>query len=86
VALVTSLVALATAAPALADTTIGHTGGNVPCFGGWVAIHTNYVAAASGTNTSFSYGDNARAQLDFEALTPNGDGPTRSSATRGFRR
>ena len=72
------LLALASASPALAATTIGQTGGNMPCVGGYVAFDTSYIVpAGGGTITSFSYGDdghNAGAQLDFEVLRPNADG------------
>jgi hypothetical protein len=72
------LLTLWCAAPGLADTTIGQTGGSVACTGGFVAFDTGYVVpAGGGVITSFSYADDAGnpgAQLDFEVLRPNPDG------------
>jgi len=68
---------LALAAPALADTTIGQTGGNAgTCGGPQLRADRNYaVPSGAGTITSFSFQSvaaNAGQQLDFLVLRPAG--------------
>jgi len=73
-----SVGALALAAPALADTTIGQTGGaaNIRCASAGVEADTTYVVPpGGGTITSFSFQSvaaNAGAQLDFLVLEATG--------------
>jgi hypothetical protein len=73
-----ALATLGLAAPALADTTIGQTGGDAftTCGGPAVRADTNYVVpSGGGAITSFSYGSvagNAGQQLDFLVLRPAG--------------
>jgi len=69
---------LALAAPALADTTIGQTGGsaNIRCASPGVEADTSYVVpSGGGTITSFSFQSvaaNAGVQLDFLVLQATG--------------
>ena len=81
IAIVAAVAALSLAvagAPALAQTTIGQTGGepNLNCFSTVVRADTNYVVpSGGGTITSFSYGSvaaNAGQQLDFLVLRAAG--------------
>ena len=58
VALLFALGGGAMAAPALADTTIGHTGGTNDCLVGPVTLaDTNYVVPSGGWITTFSFFD-----------------------------
>jgi hypothetical protein len=81
--LVGLVIAALPAAPALADTTVGQTGGNDVCGfpppgppPGFVAADTNYaVPAGGGTITSFSFQStaaNSNQTIDFLALHPTG--------------
>jgi hypothetical protein len=68
---------IAPAASALADTTIGQTGGGTAChpFNGAVAGDADYVVPSRGRITSFSFQSasaNAGNQIDFLVLRPGG--------------
>jgi hypothetical protein len=61
-------------APALADTTVGQTGGGYGvCFGQALAVDTNYEVPSDGTINSFSFESiaaNKGQQLEFVVLRP----------------